>query len=331
MTHNQFVLHTLSTITIICLLASCGGGGEDSNNNVDNSLLSGFFLDSAVEGVEYVALVKTGENTYSQTRPAELTTKSGKFQYKEGEYIRFYIGNIVLAYSVPAKTIITPLDITVDAYPEHSINIARFLQTLDNDAYLDNGITIIEAVRDQASTYTSIPGFNLAFETGILPIVEELTGLTDAGVRSLVDYSSAQTHLSNTFYSALSGDYPFVYGIYTGTYTINVSNCLNPADDGTYNFSVDLSIDDQNQAAFSGTAVGTINYMGDRLNENISLSGTISASGEIAGDTTHTFVDSGGTGTFTGQLSGDTLTIANNGSDTYGDTCSYTRNISVNR
>ena len=53
--------------------------------------------------------------------------------------------------------------------------------------------------------------------------------------------------------------------------------------------------------------------------------------GEVTGTTTHTFVDSGGEGTFNGQLNGDTLTIVNSGADTFGDTCSYSRNITVSR
>jgi len=330
---------TISTVTIFLLIMSLtacggggggGGGGEAANNN-DTSLLDGYFLDNVVDGLEYATFSKTGENTYTQTRESGLTEHGGRFKYKEGEYIRFYIGNIDFFTMVPVKSIITPYDMAVEQYPERPINIARFLQTIDNDDNLGNGITINESVREHAITYTTFPGFNLGFESGILPIVEELTNLTDAGVRDLVDYGTAERHLNSTFYSANPGNYPFVYGYYTGTYSITVSNCTDPADDGTYNFSVNLSINNQNQADFSGTAIGTISYLGELLNENISFNGSISTSGEISGDTTHAFVDSGGTGTFTGQLNGDTLTISNAGSDTYGDICSYTRNITVER
>lgn len=327
-------IHFLSLIVMIYLLTSCGGEGDTVSGETvpdDTSLLNGYFLDTAVEGLEYRTFIQTGENTYSQTRDAVLTDRNGKFTYKEGEFITFSIGYIDLFSTLPVKRIVTPYDLAVEPYPERPINIARFLQTLDNDNNLVNGISINDAVRARASTYTSFPGFNLGFEGGIHPIVEELTSLNDAGTRVLIDAVSAEGHLNNTISSAAPGSYPFVYGYYTGSYTINLSNCLNFSDNGSYNFSAVMAIDYQNQASFSGTAIGTISVSGEEFNEVITFTGSIATSGEISGDTSHTFVDSGGTGTFTGQLSGDALTISNSGFDTGDDTCSYTRNITLSR
>jgi hypothetical protein len=47
-------------LPVAMLLASCGGsGGSDSNN----ALNDGYFLDSAVEGLEYRRYIQTGVDT----------------------------------------------------------------------------------------------------------------------------------------------------------------------------------------------------------------------------------------------------------------------------
>ena len=180
------MLHTkirsLFVIGSASILASCGGGSGGEDNNDDPALLSGYFLDSAVEGLEYTTFVRSEGPpiTYNAARPSSLTDKNGTFKYKEGEYIEFRIGYVSFDF-LPAKQIMTPYDMASNVYPERAGNIATFIQSLDSDATLSNGIEIIEAVRDHANTFTSFPGFNLGFQAGMPPIIEELTSLQMPG------------------------------------------------------------------------------------------------------------------------------------------------------
>jgi hypothetical protein len=124
---------------------------------------------------------------------------------------------------------------------------------------------------------------------------------------------------------------PYIVGHYTGYYTITVSGCSDPSDNGTYETtSMVIEIDDQTGNAFSGDIRGTFNN-DNSLTEYITITGAINDSGQISGTTTHTFLDTGGEGTFTGQLTGNTLSIQKSGHDTYGNTCYYTRSISATR
>ncbi len=327
--HSTINIWSLSFFTF--LISSCGGEGSDGENPGDPSLLTGYFLDSPVEGLEYVRYTKSGNTYTSNTFPLPLTDKNGKFLYKEGEYLLFKIGNIDFGF-IPGKQIISPLDMEDGLGSGRQINIASFIQSLDDDADLSNGITIVEAVRQKAYTYSSyLPSFNYDYPSQVNPLVQELTALTGAGTRDLIDTGSAQSHLIQTLNSAMPGNFPFLYGYYEGTYSMEVTGCLNPEDNDVYNFSVDLQIIHQNEGNFSGQATGTTTIGTEVFEESISFNGTVSTSGELSGNTTHSFIDSEGSGSFTGSLQGETLTISNTGSDTSGDTCSYTRNISVNR
>ena len=120
---------------------------------------------------------------------------------------------------------------------------------------------------------------------------------------------------------------PDIRGTYSGSYTIEVSNCDDSSSDGMYTFSVIINITTQTECAFSGLAVGTIMFEGSPVSENIILNGIITKAGRISGNTSHTFLGTAGEGVFVGQLSGNGLTVSNIGQDTSGETCTYTRSI----
>ncbi|MFH2049754.1 MAG: FG-GAP repeat protein [bacterium] len=124
---------------------------------------------------------------------------------------------------------------------------------------------------------------------------------------------------------------PEIKGMYSGSYTIVVANCIESSDNGTYSATLNMTISEQVDNTFSGTATGTFILGNNTFTENIQLIGTITETGQISGTSSHTFVDSGGEGTFTGQLTEDMLSINNPGQDTYGDSCTYERSISTIR
>ena len=119
----------------VALLTGCGGGG--SGLGTDTGLQSGVFLDSAVQGLHYETATQSG-----------VTGIDGAFAYREGETIRFYMGDVIIG-EAPASQYMTPVDLVPGAIDEmHPMvtNISRFLQTMDTDADPSNGIFISGAV-----------------------------------------------------------------------------------------------------------------------------------------------------------------------------------------
>jgi len=184
---------------LIGLVTACGGesgfipAGNSANLNGPVSLtLQGAFIDSAVEGVQY---------TYGSL--VSKTDAKGKFLYNTGSSVKFTIGDILIGEALGAP-VITPVDFVISADDETDsvvTNIARFLQTLDNDANPENGITITKEVFDLGKNKSidfnqSISKFS---EDGNVQIVvAEMTAATEAGARLLVDASVAQAHLKAT-------------------------------------------------------------------------------------------------------------------------------------
>lgn len=112
----------------------------DPEPEPEPEVLSGVFLDSAVEGLTFETATQSG-----------TTDSNGTFMYLAGESITFSVGDILLG-SAPGQDEITPITLAqqVDAAATVSsplaANIAAFLQTLDADSDQSNGITITEGV-----------------------------------------------------------------------------------------------------------------------------------------------------------------------------------------
>lgn len=115
-------------------VVACGGGGDSSSSsdNPSPTVLTGTFIDSAVGNIGYRTATRSG-----------TTNSAGEFQYLEGETVVFFIGDLELP-PVEAKVIVTPLEIarTDDTNNHIVINLARLLQSLDEDGDPSNGITI---------------------------------------------------------------------------------------------------------------------------------------------------------------------------------------------
>lgn len=156
-------------ISSALLLTACGGGGGSSN---DASAKTGQLIDSAVAGVAYQT------PSYSGT-----TNANGEYHFIEGETVTFTIGSISFG-PLPAKAVLTPLDLadSTDISNRKVINIARLLQTLDDDQNPANGISIPASANPVALNFDQ----NVAdFESD----VSTLLSLT------LVDEATAMAHL----------------------------------------------------------------------------------------------------------------------------------------
>ncbi len=172
---------------LLLILTACGGGGGDGDGGPQ--LSSGVFIDSPVEGLRYQTATQDG-----------FTDTNGIFTYLSGEEISFYIGGILLG-SAAGEALITPIDLVpgaVDHTDPRVINILRFVQSLDDDNDPSNGIRITAEVSDLAANMSI--DFNqsiIDFENdgNVQTVVAELTAVTSAGARSLIDAETAQTHL----------------------------------------------------------------------------------------------------------------------------------------
>lgn len=114
----------LSVVTI-GLLVGCGSNTDGSGVETG----TGYYIDSAVQGIEY----KCGQQEGN-------TSADGKFTFEVGKDCSFSVTG------VPLRT--TKADDLVDGVKvlEDDDNVARFLQSIDNDNNASNGIQIDSAI-----------------------------------------------------------------------------------------------------------------------------------------------------------------------------------------
>lgn len=99
----------------------------------------GAFIDCPVSNLRYFCGKLRG-----------LTTDNGNFKYYEGEMVSFYISDLLIG-QCQGKDVVTPIDLVNGAVDEKDptvTNICRFLQSLDSDTILDNGIRINSGAED---------------------------------------------------------------------------------------------------------------------------------------------------------------------------------------
>jgi hypothetical protein len=131
MKKNRLVL--IFCITLISVtITGCGGGSGSDKGPAPEETLTGRFLDSAVEGLSYLTETMSGS-----------TNENGEFKYLAGETVVFGLGDLEFP-AVTAAHILTPLELAgvTDINNIGVVNMARLLQSLDQDCDPSNGITI---------------------------------------------------------------------------------------------------------------------------------------------------------------------------------------------
>ena len=146
---------------ILTGFTGCGGGGGGGDGS-DESVQTGYFADGPVEGLLYSTATLSG-----------TTGADGSFQYRAGEVVSFQVGDLLVGQAGGASSL-SPFDLlgitapqiaaevrqTVNAFSksdsmgtpfEQVANIAVFLQTLDEDGDLTNGIQIPDQMHTLAS------------------------------------------------------------------------------------------------------------------------------------------------------------------------------------
>ncbi len=181
-----------------CAFVATSGGGssgteEEQRSNLVVIIRDGQLVDGPVEGVQFESGSVRG-----------VTGPNGEFRFEDGSDVRFYIGDIMLGQPVPAKTLMSPIDLVPggDLDTPEVINIARLLQSLDAIPG-DERITIPGNVRSIANTRhpeigTTLElldmGDNDAFANSGSQLVATLTAdYTFTAV--LVDAATARRHM----------------------------------------------------------------------------------------------------------------------------------------
>jgi hypothetical protein len=116
-------LIALSAVAMLSLIG-CGSSGSSDTG-------TGYYVDSAVVGVDYKCGSKNGK-----------TANDGRFVFEKGKGCTFSLAGVKLR-DVPSSQLKDGGKIFED-----NVNTARFLQALDNDGKPENGIFIHEDVHD---------------------------------------------------------------------------------------------------------------------------------------------------------------------------------------
>jgi len=279
-----FRIH-LYLISLI-ILQACSDGSGTNTSSVDQQ---GTFIDSIVSGLRYESLSNSG-----------FTDAQGNFRYREGELIRFFVGDIFIGESL-GQEIITPIELVSGAIDETSTqvqNIIIFLQSIDIDGDESNGINITRLTNDAATGETV--DFTLAAGTfevdGALEIlISDLTSVNGVS-RSILPRIQVTAAFRANLIALFSGNYR---GTFTGD------------DSGNWEVIID------NNGIITGQST-SITFGSEEVSGQVSSSGQTSIAGTTSsgvfsgvitrdGNISGTWLDDDGeSGTFTGNRISDT-------------------------
>ena len=120
-------------------LTACSSNSSDDGDNSTDTL-TGVFIDSAVQGLEFETTSQSG-----------TTNAAGEFRYQEGETVTFSIGSMAFP-SATGAALLTPIELASGSSDSEATatNIARLVQSLDEDGDPSNGIVIPDGASDIA-------------------------------------------------------------------------------------------------------------------------------------------------------------------------------------
>lgn len=186
----QFSKIALPLIASVAL-AACGGGGGGGDSDPDPApTQQGYFIDSGVDGLSYSS---------SPSGLSGVTSNGGRFDYKAGDTVTFYVGNLQLG-TASGSSVVTPLVLAGTDDPTDTVatNISRLLQTLDVDGDPENGITISQTVQDAAGELSGEDAEIDFTDASFTAAAQELVNIIDSNEPTLVSESEAQDHLHNS-------------------------------------------------------------------------------------------------------------------------------------
>jgi len=160
---KKIVTLPLTALVSALVLTGCGGESSEAMTNTStestattsSTVSTGYFIDGAVEGIEY-------ETTSGLTG---ITNEHGHFDYQAGDEVEFRVGQLVLGSTEVAEDgLVTPMNLTESvSYSSADLRqmktgkqlqnqttlMLRLLQSMDADNNPDNGIQISDEIRSQ--------------------------------------------------------------------------------------------------------------------------------------------------------------------------------------
>jgi len=192
----------------VILVTACG---EKSSTNVTlppDPALTGVFVDSPVEGINYTsASVENG-----------ATNAQGEYSYFRGEQIAFSIGQLTFP-ETPASSVISPLDLfaTDNPFNQSVVNTLRLLQSLDTDGDPSNGISLSASAGDVAVATLdegqTIEDFFNQSDADFAADVEVWLDSAGGASATLVDKAQAISHFVNYLEADLGTLFPNTFDV----------------------------------------------------------------------------------------------------------------------
>ncbi|MRI33244.1 alkaline phosphatase [Endozoicomonas sp. OPT23] len=195
--HIKKLTLAVSLITAT-VMTGCGSSSSSSTpvqSQPQNQIKTGQFIDSAVAGLSYKTETQSG-----------TTDTEGRFSYLDEETVVFSIGELDLP-EVKAGQTVTPLNImqTTSLHDGRVQNLARLLQTLDEDENPDNGITIQSDLLSGGSTFE-----NWGDETAVSDLIgKELVSRGKAFEHLSASMQALENHASMTLVGRYSAGQAF--------------------------------------------------------------------------------------------------------------------------
>ena len=182
MFEKKNLLRAAIAATLTSGLVACGGGSSGGGSNPPSEQ-AGQFVDSPVGGLEYT----------TSSGLSGITNDAGEFKYKEGDEVTFEVGEFNVGKSAGSSRV-TPYDL-VGNDKNKATNIARFLQSIDDDGIPGNGIVITDSVRKNASTQNSTDVATATLED---KVIASLTSENSVPQTTVVSETDAGEHLDGT-------------------------------------------------------------------------------------------------------------------------------------
>lgn len=198
----RITLRTGLLASAVAMLSACGGGEEETPVEA-TPYSTGVLRDSAIAGMYYETGGKSG-----------VTDSQGRFSYRPGDKVAFFIGRLKMGEFTPTNTnaLLTIGALVPADSPDRSriiAGMARFLLTLDQDGNPDNGITVDSQLDDLARgwifrtldfrNFDIATNPNMYIALGDIRIVKGDMGL------DFVSGTDAVNHVVKSFNCAYSG------------------------------------------------------------------------------------------------------------------------------
>ncbi len=214
---------TLSAITTIALFSTigCGSSSSDSSSS-DVKTGTGYYIDSAVEGLAYKCGTQEGN-----------TTDKGAFTFDVGTGCEFYLGDMKLK-SIDKSKLQNGVKIQ-----ETDIKIARVLMSLDSDKNPSNGIKIDAGLVKKAlgdKAFNSLPVSDSEYGT----LLEALSnaGATDVRGDDVTKHLFSNLLAGKTFYT---NDLDSITSVATFTFGTDLTTMTVKDSKGDRNLDIDVN------------------------------------------------------------------------------------------